>query len=369
MSNLARTYPWLSALLVLGSVTLGGCEAPSTGLGGLRHHADEDDKEERTTEPAPATVSATTDSSFDPNDRTMDLEVDGAITTVHYVDRSGTPVAFGDIALPTTSAAHTTVATSVTQVQRWPGGVIPYVVTLPEHEAAFAAGIALWTAKTSSVRFVRRTTETDYVEVFKGDGCFSQIGRVGGRQTLSLGDGCAFGEVVAHELGHAMGLWHEQSRADRDSFVTIHLENVLPDQRHNFDKVSFTSIGAFDLASIMLYDSTAFSSNGQSTIVRRDGSTIARNEDVSAGDVAGIEALYQGTTTPNPTTTTTTTTENDLAVTLANLHLRSGPSTAYGILTTIPEGETVELTGFETDGWLSVRYEGIDGWAYSAYLW
>ncbi len=42
--------------------------------------------------------------------------------------------------------------------------------------------------------------------------------------------------VIIHEVGHAMGFWHEQSRPDRDDYVEIKLENVKAGKEHNFNK-------------------------------------------------------------------------------------------------------------------------------------
>ncbi|XP_014680189.1 PREDICTED: zinc metalloproteinase nas-4-like [Priapulus caudatus] len=75
--------------------------------------------------------------------------------------------------------------------------------------------------------------------------------------------------TVQHEMMHCMGFYHTQSRADRDSYVRIYLQNVMQGQEHNFDKVS-TSVaslyGAYDLLSIMHYDCYSFSKNGYPTI-------------------------------------------------------------------------------------------------------
>ncbi|GFY68877.1 high choriolytic enzyme 2 [Trichonephila inaurata madagascariensis] len=87
------------------------------------------------------------------------------------------------------------------------------------------------------VRFVPRTNQTDYIRIFSGNGCWSAVGRSGGRQDLSLGKGCGYIGLVIHQLGHAIGLFHEHQRSDRDNYVTIYRQNAIPSQLHNFAKM------------------------------------------------------------------------------------------------------------------------------------
>ena len=80
-------------------------------------------------------------------------------------------------------------------------------------------------------------------------------------QYLSLGkswqNGCKMLGTVLHELGHAIGFWHEQSRPDRDDYIKIIWENVDPNYAANFDKYSYYEIDSrevtYDYKSIMHY--------------------------------------------------------------------------------------------------------------------
>ena len=59
------------------------------------------------------------------------------------------------------------------------------------------------------------------------DRCSSSIGRTArGEQKINLHRDCWFKGVVIHEIAHAIGFFHEQSRSDRDSYVKILYENI-----------------------------------------------------------------------------------------------------------------------------------------------
>jgi uncharacterized protein YraI len=51
-----------------------------------------------------------------------------------------------------------------------------------------------------------------------------------------------------------------------------------------------------------------------------------------------------------------------------DLHLRSGPSTAYRVVTTMPGGATVDVTGCRSNGWCHLRFRGLRGYASGNYL-
>merc|ERR1719339_271893 len=160
---------------------------------------------------------------------------------------------------------------------------------------------------------VARTTETDYVEVIKDGGCWSYVGRIGGKQQLSLSNGCVWNYIIIHEFMHASGFHHEQSRTDRDTYVRIEFDNIQDGRENNFDSYSASQITAFgepyDYQSVMHYGAYDFSSNGQKTIERLDGSDddLGNNEGFTQVDINKLNAMYQCDTTTTATTAATTT--------------------------------------------------------------
>ncbi len=189
----------------------------------------------------------------------------------------------------------------------WPKSEIPYVID--RSVTAETVGYIQWAVahvNTSPLKLrPRSSTDTDYV-VFRnggdGSGCSSYLGRVGGPQEIEVAD-CGQGSVV-HELLHAAGFYHEQSRGDRDEYITIAWDEISPEFRSQFDKRDGQGqdIGGYDFASIMHYSSRAFSRSGRPTIVPKiPNVTIGQRDGLSAGDSAALEMLYgSGNAPPQP---------------------------------------------------------------------
>ena len=123
-------------------------------------------------------------------------------------------------------------------------------------------------------------------------------------QNVNLGANCSTGQAF-HEIGHAIGLFHEQSRTDRGNFVIVNngtggtLNCILPGRESNFDTFGSggLNVGAYDFGSIMHYGSTFFLDTSKpgctATITHLDGTFITPNRTaLSGGDIAGAESLY-----------------------------------------------------------------------------
>jgi hypothetical protein len=117
----------------------------------------------------------------------------------------------------------------------------------------------------TNVKFVQRTNETDYLEFSDIEGCFSYVGKIGGKQEISISNGCDIGSII-HEIAHAIGVEHEQSRYDRDKYVEIIEENISKDKLENFRRNNRKIDLYYDFDSIMHYGQWDFSNNGKKTI-------------------------------------------------------------------------------------------------------
>ena len=170
---------------------------------------------------------------------------------------------------------------AVYSVQPWPGGVVPYAF-----DAAVSQGqadlmrLAMWEIEAvSTVRFVPWVPAmgVDRVHIqpnaLSANQSSSALGKIGGQQPLNVGaNHWTVKYVLVHELMHALGFLHEQSRPDRDSFVTINYSNISTTACggtcvHNFNiDPNAATVGPYDFRSIMHYGRRAFSTNGLPTI-------------------------------------------------------------------------------------------------------
>ncbi|CCD63206.1 Metalloendopeptidase [Caenorhabditis elegans] len=186
--------------------------------------------------------------------------------------------------------------------RRWPNNEIPY--TLSSQYGSYARSVIAnamneYHTKTC-VKFVARdpSKHHDYLWIHPDEGCYSLVGKTGGKQPVSLDSGCIQVGTIVHELMHAVGFFHEQSRQDRDSYIDVVWQNVMNGADDQFEKYNLNVIShldePYDYASIMHYGPYAFSGSGKKTLVpKKSGSErMGQRVKFSDIDVRKINKLY-----------------------------------------------------------------------------
>jgi astacin len=259
-----------------------------------------------------------------PRQRTRTAVLDGH--PVAYTVNGGQAVTEGDIILgsvseieaaslqkgPMPRAAALFLSSSGT-APLWPEGIMYYTIApgFPNQERIIDA-INDWNTLTP-LKLQLRVGQPNYVQfVVSPEGfCQSFIGMLGGQQTIELGSGCPKAAVV-HEIGHAFGLMHEQSRKDRNAWLTVLYENVDNSNYLQFEqRNSSRDLGYYDYGSIMHYSNSGFSLDGNAALETvPPGIPIGQRTGLSAGDIDNISRTYGFV----PTLTTVTTIPAGLSI-------------------------------------------------------
>uniref|UniRef100_A0A3B5A4N7 Meprin A subunit n=1 Tax=Stegastes partitus TaxID=144197 RepID=A0A3B5A4N7_9TELE len=152
----------------------------------------------------------------------------------------------------------------------------------------------------SCVDFKPYEGESSFISFAKLSGCWSYVGDDGVGQDLSIGAGCDTKAVVEHELLHALGFYHEQSRSDRDDYVNIWWDQIEEGKQHNFDKYEddfITDMNTpYDYESIMHYRPLSFNKNESiptiTTTIPYFNDIIGQRLDFSAVDITRLNRMY-----------------------------------------------------------------------------
>ncbi|XP_034723945.1 high choriolytic enzyme 1-like [Etheostoma cragini] len=177
---------------------------------------------------------------------------------------------------------------------------IPYYIA-NHYSSREAAIITRGLESFSSVSCIRfrpyQNGDHEWLSIESRNGCYSYVGRQGGAQTVSLArSGCLYHSTVQHELLHALGFNHEQTRSDRDNHIKVYWENIQDGMAYNFNIINTLNQGTpYDYNSVMQYEKYAFSKNNRPTMMPIPDPNVSFGQatQMSRNDIDRLNRLYK----------------------------------------------------------------------------
>lgn len=146
---------------------------------------------------------------------------------------------------------------------KWPKGVVSYKFSddiTGEVRSEVLNSMEL-IKNVSCIKFEEAKPKVHHVTIKQGKGCSANVGyHKNETQVLTLNDHCRLSNSV-HELFHTLGFYHMHTAVERDDYVHIDVENIVPNFLKNFEKhtklVSMFNT-TYDFNSIMHYPRKAY---------------------------------------------------------------------------------------------------------------
>ncbi|WP_298539590.1 M12 family metallopeptidase [uncultured Aquimarina sp.] len=197
----------------------------------------------------------------------------------------------------------------------WPNGVVKYMISQQfkdedakvrphpfknyDMKKMLEDAMSTWTTATgvSFVEVDSSTPRREYIEILWGSSNSSVVGYNSPfPKKFKISDQAHQG-VYLHELGHTLGLLHEQQRVDRDDYIIIHSDYINDSAYEKFtaNPILDYHTPSLDFNSVMLYPSTEY--RGDYNVKKTNGQPFTSGYAtgvLSQGDINTVKAMYSG---------------------------------------------------------------------------
>nr|XP_022320901.1 uncharacterized protein LOC111123092 isoform X1 [Crassostrea virginica] len=155
--------------------------------------------------------------------------------------------------------------------QLWTNGIVPYTMDanlsndtrdVLQHSIEIMNNLTCVRFVPDDSALARSVQHQNKVRFLNGVGCWSYVGMINyGTQGISLQDpGCISIGTAIHEMDHALGMWHEQNRGDRDTYIEVYGDNIRDGGLNNinYKLMDTRDTYPYDISSVLQYSFRAF---------------------------------------------------------------------------------------------------------------